>query len=167
VTTVSLESKVIIRYVSICFIKTGEIRITVAFAMSGFLTIAARAGPDFANDIKSMESSNPCVFNRQINTTNPDFNRFIEKNSKNIEELLKWTHDEFDPYQYSSKISDPEALRAEISTKCRAKLDEEWAKFGFFSKNDEQSNKICIFDTMQDEAVANLKIEVNGQDLTP
>lgn len=110
-------------------------------------------------------STSPRIICRRV-CKNPDAVHYYQKNSKNIQEFLKWARDEFDPQQYSSKISNREALRIEIKKKCTDKLDEEWVKFAFYPKKDEKSYRFCMYASMVDAAEANLKIEEYGQDMT-
>ena len=62
----------------------------------------------------------------------PEEQKYCDKNAQNIQDLLKWTRDEFVPDKYASKVSNPVALKAEIKKKCNEKLDEKWSKFGFY-----------------------------------
>ncbi len=81
-----------------------------------------------------------------------------------IQDLLEWTRDEFDPLKYSSKISsDPETLRIEIKNICNDKLEKEWVKFGFYVKKNEEMHRLCMFVTMVNAAEVNLKYEENWQ----
>ncbi len=106
--------------------------------------------------------SSPRLIDRHVNK-NPDFVRYSRKNSKNIEELLKWSNDEFNLHQYSrEKISDPFALWIEIRKKCTDKLEEEWVNFGFYPEKKEKLYKLCMFASMVNVAEVNLKIKEVG-----
>jgi hypothetical protein len=87
----------------------------------------------------------------------PGYMQYSQNNSKNIQDLLKWVREEFDPHQYSGKITNRKALANEIKKKCNDKLDEEWVKFGNYPKKSEQTYRLCMFATMVHDAKELLK----------
>jgi hypothetical protein len=110
-------------------------------AVNHFLQMGQKNSRDNWDDLPPATS--PRLVSRKV-CTNPDFVRHTHENSTITQELLKWARDEFDPQQYSSKFSDPEALQIEINKKCTDKLEEEWVKFVSYKKKDEKMHKLCM-----------------------
>jgi hypothetical protein len=125
-----------------------------------------RAGPNLARFVMGQTncrdswdippSSSPRIISRMV-CKNPGYMQYSQNNSKNIQDLLEWVRNEFDPHQYSGRILNPKALGKEIEKKCSDKLNEEWAKFGSYPKENEKTYRLCMFASMVDEAKENLK----------